>query len=244
MTYLPIWNGKPKKNESEKLRAELEQQSVLMGDSLMVIRLVVFDVDGTLTSHSSIWWRLHEHFGTEIEGRQFYNQYFAGEITYSEWADLDASLWKGQSVEDVKSVVQATELVPGAKETVARLKEAGIKVAILSGGLDILAEDVARRIGVEYVLTNRLLHSEGKLTGAVETRVGWGEKVQEIRRVCSHFNVSLKETAFVGDGRNDLSVFDTVGLSIAFRPEDDEVAKAAMETVHEDDLTKVLSFIL
>ncbi|MFX1264951.1 MAG: HAD family hydrolase [Promethearchaeota archaeon] len=215
-----------------------------MGDSPMVIRLVVFDVDGTLTSHSSIWWRLHEHFGTEVEGRRFYEQYFAGEITYTEWADLDASLWKGRPVEEVMSVVKATELIPGASETVARLKEAGIKVAILSGGLDILAEDVARRIGVDYVLTNRLLHSDGKLTGEVETRVAWGEKVKKIRHICNHFNVSLKETAFVGDGRNDLSVFDTVGLSIAFRPEDDEVAKAAMETIHQNDLTLVLSLIL
>ncbi|MHA2601986.1 MAG: HAD family hydrolase [Candidatus Thorarchaeota archaeon SMTZ1-83] len=210
----------------------------------MVIRLVVFDVDGTLTSHSSIWWRLHEHFGTEVEGKRFYDQYFAGEITYNQWADLDASLWKGQSVEEVMNVVKATKLVPGATETVARLKDAGIKVAILSGGLDVLAEDVARRTGVDYVLTNRLLHSDGKLTGKVETRVGWGEKVQEIRSICNHFNVSLKETAFVGDGRNDLSVFDDVGLSIAFRPEDDEVAKAAMRTVRENNLTLVLNHIL
>ncbi len=210
----------------------------------MAIRLVVFDVDGTLTSHSSIWWRLHEHFGTEVEGRRFYDQYFAGEITYNQWADLDASLWKGQSVEEVMSVVKATKLVPGATETVVRLKEAGIKVAILSGGLDVLAEDVARRIGVDYVLTNRLLYSDGKLTGEVETRVGWGEKVQEIQSICSHFNVSLKDTAFVGDGRNDLSVFDAVGLSIAFRPEDDEVAEAAMHTVRENNLTLVLNHIL
>ncbi|MHA2379705.1 MAG: HAD family hydrolase [Candidatus Thorarchaeota archaeon] len=215
-----------------------------MGVTLMVVRLVVFDVDGTLTNHSSIWWRLHEHFGTEEKGRLYYDQYFAGEINYNQWADLDASLWKGQSVEEVRRLVKATELVPGASETITRLKEAGIKVAILSGGLDILAEDVARRVGVEYALTNRLLHSNGILTGEVESKVGWGEKVQEIRQICNHFNVSLKETAFVGDGRNDLSVFDMVGLSIAFRPEDEEVAAAAMVTIREDNLGAILNHIL
>ncbi|MHA2080816.1 MAG: hypothetical protein ACW99H_06700 [Candidatus Thorarchaeota archaeon] len=55
----------------------------------MDIQLVVFDVDGTLTKHSSVWWRLHEHFGTTVEGKQYYEQYFAGEITYDQWADLD-----------------------------------------------------------------------------------------------------------------------------------------------------------
>jgi hypothetical protein len=36
-----------------------------------------------------VWWRLHEHFGTTVEGKQYYEQYFAGEITYDQWADLD-----------------------------------------------------------------------------------------------------------------------------------------------------------
>ena len=57
------------------------------------IELVVFDVDGTLTKHSSVWWRLHQHFGTTDEGKQYYDRYFAGEITYDMWADLDAGLW-------------------------------------------------------------------------------------------------------------------------------------------------------
>ena len=158
----------------------------------MVVKLVVFDVDGTLTSHASIWWRLHEHFNTEEEGRVFYDQYFSGEISYNEWADLDAGLWKGQSLDEVMKVVDATELVPGAIETVANLKEHGIHVAILSGGLDIMAENVARRLGIEFALTNRLIHKNGVLTGEVEVCVGWGEKVQELKHICNHFQVPLQ----------------------------------------------------
>ncbi|MHA2069196.1 MAG: HAD family hydrolase [Candidatus Thorarchaeota archaeon] len=210
----------------------------------MVVKLVVFDVDGTLTSHSSIWWRLHEHFKTETQGKAFYDQYFSGEISYNEWADFDAGLWKGQSLEEVKQLVHATELVPGAAETVNSLKEHGIDVAILSGGLDILAENIARRLGIEYVLTNRLGHKNGLLTGEVEVCVGWGEKVQELKHICNHFKVSLSETAFVGDGRNDISVFGVVGLSIAFRPEDNDVADAAMLTIEENDLRSILQHVI
>ncbi|MFX0107534.1 MAG: HAD family hydrolase [Candidatus Hodarchaeota archaeon] len=210
----------------------------------MAVKLVVFDVDGTLTCHSSIWWRLHEHFGTEVEGKLYYDQYFAGEISYKEWAGYDAGLWKGQSIAEVEELVRTTKLVPGAVETISKLLNAGIRVAILSGGLDVLAEDVARRIGIDYVLTNRLLHKNGILTGEVEVNVGWGDKVQEIRQICDRFGISLKETAFIGDGRNDLVVFDVVGLSIAFRPEDEEVAEAAMVTIRENDLTLILNHIL
>ena len=38
----------------------------------MNVRLVVFDVDGTLTQHSSVWWRLHELFGTTKEGKLYF----------------------------------------------------------------------------------------------------------------------------------------------------------------------------
>ncbi|MFW9804946.1 MAG: HAD family hydrolase [Candidatus Thorarchaeota archaeon] len=210
----------------------------------MVVKLVVFDVDGTLTSHASIWWRLHEYFNTEREGKLYYDQYFSGEISYNEWAYLDAGLWKGQSLDEVLNLVNATKLVPGAAEVVANLKEHGIHVAILSGGLDILAENVAKRLGIEYVLTNRLIHKNGILTGEVEVHVGWGEKVQELKHICNHFNVPLSETAFVGDGRNDISVFGVVGLSIAFRPEDEEVADSAMLTIKENDLRSILPHVI
>ncbi len=210
----------------------------------MVVKLVVFDVDGTLTCHSSIWWRLHEHFNTEKDGKTFYDQYFSGQISYNEWADLDAGLWKGQTLDDVMNLVEMTELVPGAAETVASLREHGIHVAILSGGLDVLAENIAKRLGIEYVLTNRLIHRNGVLTGEVEVRVGWGQKVQELKQICSHFMVPLSETAFVGDGRNDIGAFGVVGLSIAFRPEDDEVAESAILTIKENDLRAILPHVI
>jgi phosphoserine phosphatase len=210
----------------------------------MTIKLVVFDVDGTLTCHSSIWWRLHEHFETEKEGKQYYDQYFAGEISYDQWAAFDAGLWKGQPLDEVLQVVRETKLMPGAIETIQSLKNHDIHVAILSGGLDVLADDIGKRLGIEYVLTNKLLHSDGVLTGDVETLVGWGEKVKEIANVAGHFGVKLEETAFVGDGRNDVSVFKHVGLSIAFRPEADEVANAASIVVYGDDLRKIVSLLL
>jgi len=209
----------------------------------MTIKLVVFDVDGTLTRHSSIWWRLHEAFGTQKEGRVFFDKYFAGEISYRQWADCDAGLWKGKSLDEVMEMVRATELVPGALETIHTLKARGIFVAILSGGVDLLADDIARRVGIDYVLTNKLRHSNGMLTGEVEVLVEWGEKVREIKQIADHFGVNLADTAFVGDGRNDISVFRRVGLSIAFRPEHQEVADAAQAVVRDDDLRGILQFI-
>lgn len=210
----------------------------------MNVRLVVFDVDGTLTRHSSIWWRLHELFGTTKEGRLYFDQYFAGEINYEQWADLDAALWSGESVSKVKEIVSATELVPGVRETIATLNNHGIKTAILSGGLDIMADDIAKRAGIEYVLTNKLGYKDGILTGTVENIIGWAEKADHIQTILDHFNVTLEETAFVGDGRNDISVLSVVGFPIAFNPEDQEVADSAQVVIRENDLRAILPHVI
>ncbi|MGY5871215.1 MAG: HAD family phosphatase [Candidatus Thorarchaeota archaeon] len=210
----------------------------------MDIRLVVFDVDGTLTQHSSVWWRLHELFGTTKEGRIYFDQYFAGEINYEQWADYDAALWTNKPVSKVMEVVAATKLVSGVRETISTLKDHGIKTAILSGGLDIMANDIAKRAGIEYVLTNKLGIKDDILTGTVDNIVGWAEKAEHIHTILDHFDITLEETAFVGDGRNDMSVLSVAGFSIAFNPEDQEVADSAQVVIRENDLRAILPHII
>ncbi|MFW9908310.1 MAG: HAD family hydrolase [Candidatus Thorarchaeota archaeon] len=210
----------------------------------MPIRLAVFDLDGTLTVHNSSWWRLHEHFNTHEKGGIFYEQYFAGEINYQEWADLDAGLWRGQPLSEVERIADQTELMPGAFETIEALKRHGIQVAVLSGGIDILANRVAKRIGIDYVMVNRIHHENGIITGKVDVEVGWGGKAEEIEQICKDFGISLDETAFVGDGKNDIAVFPVVALSIAFNPETEEVAQAADIVIRKKDLREILPAIL
>lgn len=201
-------------------------------------------MDGTLTKHSSIWWRIHELFGTIKEGKLYYDQYFAGELSYDQWADLDAALWKDKPVARVMETVRAAKLVPGANETVQALKHHGINTAILSGGLDIMADDIARRVDIDYVLTNKLHHRNGMLTGTVDNLVAWGGKAQEIGKINDHFGVPLENTAFIGDGRNDVSVFSIVGLSIAYNPEHPDVADAADVVIRESDLRAILPHVI
>ncbi len=210
----------------------------------MDIELVIFDVDGTLTKHSSVWWRLHQHFGTTDEGKQYYDRYFAGDITYDMWADLDAGLWKGRTLDEVMKVVAATQLTPGSKEAIQTLKDHDLKTAILSGGLDIMANDIGRRVGIDYVLTNILHHQDGVLTGEVDNLVAWGGKADAVHQINTHFDIPLEKTAFVGDGRNDMSVFKVVGLAIAYNPEDQEVADSANVAIYEDDLRTILPHVI
>lgn len=179
-----------------------------------------------------------------MEGKLYYDQYFAGDISYDEWADLDAGLWKGRTLEEVMKVAKATQLTPGAEEAIQTLKDHGLKTAILSGGLDVMANYIGRRVGIDYVLTNTLHHEDGIITGEVDNLVAWGGKADVVHQINEYFDIPLEKTAFVGDGRNDMSVFKVVGLSIAYNPEDQDVADAANVVIREDDLRVILPHVI
>ena len=65
-----------------------------------------------------------------------------------------------------------------------------------------------------------------------------------VHQINKHFEIPLEKTAFVGDGRNDMSVFKVVGLSIAYNPEDLDVADAANVVVRDDDIGAILPYVI
>jgi hypothetical protein len=59
------------------------------------LRLAVFDIDGTLRRVRDPWVHLHKHLGVADRACEFIPRWQRGEISYDEWARLDASLWRG-----------------------------------------------------------------------------------------------------------------------------------------------------
>ncbi len=61
-----------------------------------MVRLIAFDLEGTLVKSVSSWVELHKRFGTwDTGGREYADLFFSGKIDYARWAELDASLWRG-----------------------------------------------------------------------------------------------------------------------------------------------------
>ena len=62
----------------------------------MTNRLIVFDIDGTLTRHVSSWQFIHERLGLwENEAIEYQNRFLEGKISYRKFCRLDAAHWKG-----------------------------------------------------------------------------------------------------------------------------------------------------
>lgn len=206
------------------------------------IRLVVFDLDGTLTTVDSLWSYLHEAFGTWEYGKVAAQRYRRGEISYKEWAETDSQYWAGASLAQVIKMLEKIPYRKGVREVFQELKVKNVKTAIVSAGLSLLTDRAARELGADLTLANELQTNHGRLTGGITVKVAVGEKREITERIASQLGVPLAEVALVGDRANDLQ--NPECLKIAFKPKDDAARQAADFIVEDDDLSRILPHLI
>jgi phosphoserine phosphatase len=204
------------------------------------IKLIAFDLDGVLVDGCGSWQEVHKALGTYDVAEKHANEYYAGKITFDEWARKDTKLWYGVDIGRVKDALYNVDLMRGIEETIPRLRE-HYRLAIISGGLQILADRVKDRFNMDYAIANRLLTEDGKICG-IHQEVDFKGKGRILRKIAKSSNILLRECAAVGDYFNDIPMFKVAGFNIAFDPKDDEIVKYADEIIYEKDLTKILPY--
>ncbi|MFQ5951270.1 MAG: HAD-IB family phosphatase, partial [Candidatus Geothermarchaeales archaeon] len=121
------------------------------------LKLVVFDLDGTLVEEPSSWSKIHRHFGTETVERRNLRAYSGGDMTYDEFAVRDIEAWpRTTHLDDIWRILQHYRYLPGARTCLKNLSKMGLLTAIVSAGLDLLAYAVADDLAIDYVLANGL----------------------------------------------------------------------------------------
>ncbi len=197
-----------------------------------MVRLIAFDLEGTLVKSVSSWVELHKRFGTWEKGKEYAELFFSGKIDYVKWAELDASLWRGHTREEIMEWANSVEYMDGAKELIEFLRTNDFRIAILSSGLMCLAERIAGELGVDYVFANELVFDEnGVVTGKVKPLVDFKSKGVILRGLKNKLRPEL--TVAVGDGYNDLSMFREADVSIAINPHEGVEGDHNVESLYE-----------
>jgi len=207
-------------------------------------RAVIFDLDGTLTPVRSVWKHLHEALGLwEGEALRHQESFEAGEIRYHEWCSLDAALWKGMQVSELRSIADSIPYRDGVRASIAALRSAGILVGVVSTGLNLLADRVRDDLGLAYTICNLLESKAGVLTGKVKINVEHNRKDAALDLFSSRFGVMPAQVIAVGDSDGDISMFRKVGFSIAVRPASRQTADAASVVHHGESLAGLLDLL-
>jgi len=208
-----------------------------------VLKLVAFDMDGTLVDVPSSWRVIHDYFGDHNDDGL--RLFLANKIDDHEFIRMDIRVWwkhaPNLSVNDLERILANVPLMPGARELVEGLHARGARTAIVSGGLDVLARRIAGELGIEVALANGVrVDSEGLLTGEGIVRVPIHGKERVLAALQEQLHVKPEETASVGNSEIDVGLFRRSRMGVAFLPEDDAVRKAASAVVSDRNLVRVL----
>lgn len=182
----------------------------------MKYRLIAFDLDGTLLQGENSWMLLHRRFNTEPLAEQSHRLYLEGRISYEEFMRRDFQHWPRPLHRSVlEGVLSLARLRPEAPYVVEKLKERGMKIAIITSALDILAEKVARRLGIEVVRANGIGFDEkGYFDGRLFPRVEPLRKHEVLEEVARTLSIPLDQTVAVGDSFPDSSFLKAAGLGL------------------------------
>ena len=207
-----------------------------------VLRLVAFDMDGTLVDVASSWRVVHDHFHDQND--EGLRRFLANEIDDLEFIRLDVRVWwrhaPALTVPDLERILAEVPYMPGAGALLRHLRDRGIRTAIVSGGLDVLARRVGRELGFDHVLANGVRTSaDGRVTDDGIVRVPIHGKEGVLAGLQRELGVGPSETASVGNSEIDVGLFRRSRVGIAFLPADDDVRRAATAVVSERDLGKV-----
>lgn len=180
-------------------------------------RLFCFDMDGTLTDTASSWERLSRHLGIwDGLAEHHLHAFVRGEIDYMEFCRMDAMVLKGLDHGQIKRAMETISIDMGITRLAAYLRANGCRTALVSSGLNAMAERVTQLAQFDYVFVNELEVHEGIMTGGVRVNVSIDDesmtKSAIVRALAEENGLKGPEVAAVGDNWGDHGMIEEAGM--------------------------------
>ncbi|MDD5633992.1 MAG: HAD family phosphatase [Candidatus Omnitrophica bacterium] len=211
----------------------------------MRYKMIIFDIDGTITKHVSSWRYIHEKLGLwDVLAKKYQEEFLAGKITYRRFCELDAAHWKGIRETRMRRIFDKVQYSKNAVKCIKKLKNKGFKLVAISTGLQFITDKVRRDLNFDYCLSNHLTVKDGRLTGGVKINISHGAKGKTVKKLLKKFKIAPKEIIAVGDSEGDIPMIEMAGYSIAFNSSSKDLSKIADHNCLSDDFREIYCKIL
>lgn len=179
-------------------------------------KLIALDMDSTLVDVEIID-ELAKVAGVGNEVAKITRKATRGEIDFEEALKYRVQLLRGLSEMDVRRVAKEAPIMEGAKRLISEAKSRGYKTVMITGSFMTVAEIIGKKLDLDYIISNELVVKNGVLTGEVRgALMTLDSKERALVQIATSEGIPLKNCVVVGDGANDLDMFKSAGLSIAF----------------------------
>lgn len=255
------FNNQPPEQVTKLGAEEINIANTLFANDLSpTVKLVVFDLDGTLIHGDGFeysWKSIWEYLGlSDLERKKYYVQYVEeGTINYEEWCEICLEKFKAFSItrSDIEKISSRLSLIKNFDFVIKELKSKGVKLAIVSGGIDTFLEFLVPNYLelFDRLYINKFVYGEGdKLTEVVPTEYDFNNKVNAIFEMCDEWGINPHNVAFVGEGRNDRFVFKAMKeleiegrIALPSKNNKQDMETLAKHQFDDEDLSSILNVI-
>jgi HAD superfamily phosphoserine phosphatase-like hydrolase len=176
-------------------------------------RAVVFDIDGTLSPDIS-WLALTRDLHAPVEQHvQIYTDYKNGTIDYPASKTKLLDLWRstGNANKTFFSLLFDALPLDPATEQVVQSAKVGRLVCLITGSMDLYAQTVARKLGIDRWYANTTLHwdTTGNLVD-MDYELNQGKKkLEQFVQFCQSNGLEPQDCLVVGDSENNEQLFES-----------------------------------
>lgn len=173
---------------------------------------VVFDIDGTLAPEVS-WLALTRDLGASVERHiQIYTDYKEGKTDYVTSKAQLVDLWRATGNANRTFFVQLFDALPldSDAQWIVQLAKMDRVVCVITGSMDLYAQAVSRKLGIEHWYANTRLHwdDQGNLVDMDYELDQAGKKLEQYLQFCEDNNLDKENILVLGDGENDEKLFE------------------------------------
>lgn len=209
-------------------------------------KAVVFDIDGTLSPDIS-WLALTRDLGAPVEQHvQIYTDYKSGKIDYPTSKSQLIELWRATGNANKAFFAQLFDALPldPAAEKVVEVAKASRIACLITGSMDLYAETVARKLGIENWYANTTLHwdAEGKLVDMDYELNQAAKKLEQFGEFCGAHALEAQDCLIVGDGENDELLFEVCKRGVLLRGNPETQTHAWKQIAQLADFEQILVY--
>ena len=214
-------------------------------------KYVVFDFDGTLTitkKGSNSWYNTWSYLNALDEDDCLYTKYKNGEFDYDEWLEKCIEAFKNHKLNRsaMNFLANKIKLIDNITDVFELFDRLNIKIYIMSQGIrniiDIVLKDVLQYIsdiqGVE------LFFDENRIISGASYKIK--DKQIYIQNIIDREKCSPEDILFVGNGKNDETVYKTGVETLCLNADDADRDNKAFWTnaLETNTLSEILKYVL
>jgi len=200
------------------------------------VRLLLLDLDGTLTREPSPWKHIHERLGLWGQAVRHLEDFTAGKIDYHEFCRLDVDEWRETPCMRIRGFLDEIEFRPAALRLLPQWAAvSGLHIVLLSSGFDCVARRLLDACGIfngRISVIAQTLECDASGRARVEPRVvlkdARSDKRAHLEKYLAAHGLDISQTAAFDDHTDDERLFS--GMCRVWRISDDETLEnAALE---------------